>query len=226
MSRGGYFAIRPAVVLQVDAWADLSCSALGAWVRLRASAELTELPVSERAAERLGITPADLEALRAAGLLDESPDGVLAVGMPGAAAKNPSDDPERVRARVATHRAKVAAARERNTLDPKKETTPVHSIPFQSNEVTTVTALHAPEGVEDAYRQTLSLNEGEAVNRTEAAPGDVETTWCKTPREHRRLGYHDYDAKPFRCQLCGPSIDFEAKRRASQEKAASLAVSQ
>lgn len=205
MSRGGYFAIRPAVVLQADGWADLSCSELGAWVRLRASAELTELPVSERAAERLGVTLADLEALRAAGLLDEAPDGVLAVGMPGAAAKNPSDDPERVRARVAAHRARAAAAKgERKSLDPKKETTPLQSIPFQSNEVTTVTALRAPEVVKDVYRETLSLNEGlESVDRTETAPaiipGRPTVPECTDPRLHSH--YFDRNGQGA-CHTC------------------------
>jgi hypothetical protein len=171
MSRGGYFAIRPAVVLQADGWADLSCSALGSWIRLRASAELTELPVSDRTAERLGVTADDMETLRAAGLLEETPAGILAVGMPGPA-KNPSDDPERVRARVAAHRAKVAAAKgERKTLHPKKETTPVHSIPFQSNEVTTVTALHAPDGVDDEGTENDPQSEGvESEDRVVAVP--------------------------------------------------------
>lgn len=210
MSRGGYFAIRPAVVLQADGWADLSCSELGAWVRLRASAELTELPVSERAAERLGVTLADLEALRSAGLLDEAPDGVLAVGMPGPA-KNPSDEPERVRARVAAHRAAHPAPSkgERKPLHPKKETTPVHSIPFQSNEVTPLQVVTSPERLETDTRETVSMREeSEPVTRLEPTSNDGDrfaVPECRDPREHSGRYYFDASGRPS-CKYCTPKV--------------------
>ncbi len=141
MSRGGYFVIRPAVILQTDGWADLSCAAVGAWVRLRASAELTEQPVSERASERLGVTADDLETLRAAGLIDDTADGVLAVGMPQPG-KNPSDEPAAMAARKAKSRKTAKEAAEMLAASKPPSTPQVNSVPVHSRS-RKVTPRHA-----------------------------------------------------------------------------------
>lgn len=149
--RGGFFPIHLAVLLNGDAFPDLSAAALGAWVRLRALGEFTGEPVSPKAAARLGITSEMIDELRTAGLLDGE---LVAIGMPGIPRK-PSDEPEATRARK-------AAERERE----KQREKPSESNPIQSS--VTPSRVTERDGVEkdaddEAYEVWLSQVR---VNRT------------------------------------------------------------
>ena len=52
--RGGYVPVQVATLLQGDGFPDLSLAAVGGWLRIRATSELTGESVTARTAERLG----------------------------------------------------------------------------------------------------------------------------------------------------------------------------
>jgi hypothetical protein len=132
--RGGFVGIQVAVVLQSDAWPDLPCAALGAWVRIRATAELTGEPVGRRAIERLRIAPEDVAELVAVGLLTEADGRYEAVGMPEY--RYPSDSPEARRERQAASRAGMTVEEWRASHDvtPSPAPSPVNSNQLRSTQ--------------------------------------------------------------------------------------------
>ncbi len=140
-ARGGFLAIYPAILLSGDDFPDLSLAAVGAWLRIRATSEMTGEPVSSRTAERLGVTADVLAELIAAGLLTEAEGRLEAIGMPEAPGK-PSDSPEAIRGRVAKFREREKEA--------KRESNPLHSTPLQSNAVTRYGALPRDTSDDDA----------------------------------------------------------------------------
>jgi hypothetical protein len=103
MRRGGCVILQVSVLLQGDAWPDLSLAALGGWVRLQAAHELTGEPIGDRQTERLGVTSDALTELETANLVSRTDAGYLPEGMPDPDRK-PSDDPEATRARKALER--------------------------------------------------------------------------------------------------------------------------
>lgn len=174
MSRGGYYVMRPSIILHGPGWAGRSFAARGVWEVIRALNELTEQPVSIEEAERLGMSPDDLAELDNNGLLDTE-GGYTAMGMPQPG-KNPSDEPAAVNARKAKSRANRKAAKEaaeklaaeRDAPAPQRET-PVQSIPFQvtSSHAVTGRDIAPPDGEEpsagDVPKTEGSKSEGRAV---------------------------------------------------------------
>jgi hypothetical protein len=157
--RGGFVGIQVAVVLQSDAWPDLSCAALGAWVRIKASAELTGEAVGQRALERLGITAAELSELTEAGLLSKAGDRFEAAGMPEY--RYPSDSTDARRERQAASRAGLTVAEWRA----RQEVTPLSGSPVNS------TQLRSTQGDSPSRRVTSDTGRkatGETT-KTEAA---------------------------------------------------------
>lgn len=106
MMRGGFVAVQVATLLEGDAFPDLSLAAVGGWLRIRATSELTGEPVSSRVAERLGLTADVLAELVAAGVLEEVDGGHNAIGMPEPP-RRPSETPEAWTERQRRHRATV-----------------------------------------------------------------------------------------------------------------------
>ena len=230
MSRGGYLAIRIAVLLTGDSWSDLSGSALGSWVRIKATNELTEEPVSLRTAERLRVSADDLAELEAAGLLEEVDGLYQAVGMAAIKEPNKSDLPAAVAERMRRYRAR----QKEKAHTQEKEATPVLSSSVQVTEVTAgygVTPVRkkkrtarpsVPPALDRSDHEESSddpRTEGpESVEREESAPG-VESTWCEDLRSHRLGGQHGSRDGRFYCGICGPRLDF-------REQSASLAAAQ
>lgn len=140
-ARGGFLAIYPALLLSGDGFPDLSLAAVGGWLRIRATSEITGEPVSSRTAERLGLAADVLAELTTAGLLTETEGRLEAIGMPLAPGK-PSDSPEAIRERVAKFREREKEA--------KRESTPLRSTPLQSNAVTRYSALQRDTADDDA----------------------------------------------------------------------------
>jgi hypothetical protein len=178
-TRGGYLALRIAAILTADGWTDLSGSALGAWVRIKATNELTESGASARACERLGVTAADIAELEAAGLLEETRGLYEAVGMPGIKAPKPSDSPEAVAKRMREYRARQKAARENESPPPppKEEVQPsvVKVTPVTPG--LRVTTADAPRSTlnrpDDEARPTDPMEEGdEAAVRMGTTPSN------------------------------------------------------
>jgi hypothetical protein len=104
MTRGGYFPVLPARVLNDARWSELDLEALGAWVRLSAYADLMNEPVPMATAERFGVTGEILSRLADAGAAVLGEDGIEPVMM--APHKFPSDEPEAVLERVRRHRSR------------------------------------------------------------------------------------------------------------------------
>jgi hypothetical protein len=106
--RGGFVGVQVSALVTGDAWPDLTNAALGAWVRIRATSELSGDPVTPRQADRISSEPERAELL-SAGLLEVDGAGSFrAVGMPDYL--KPSDAPEQQRLRRAASRAGVSAA--------------------------------------------------------------------------------------------------------------------
>jgi hypothetical protein len=135
-ARGGFLAIYPAILLSGDGFPDLSLAAVGAWLRIRATSEITGEPVSSRTTERLGVTVDVLAELNAASMLEATDDHYLAIGMPDAP-RRPSDTPGAWSERQAARRAglTVDEYRARQTgevttlSDSPVRSTPLHSTP-------------------------------------------------------------------------------------------------
>lgn len=170
MSRGGYLALRIAVLLTGDSWTDLSVSALGAWVRIKATNDLTEEPVSLRAAERLGVSADNLAELEAAGLLEEADGMYSAGGMAGIKDPRPSDSPAAVAERMRRYRARQ---KEKSLPAPSEEKSPVTSSPVQVTSVTrsydVTETSETPEEPSERPNDPMR-EESESVDRTETAP--------------------------------------------------------
>jgi hypothetical protein len=126
--RGGYVAIFPAILLSGDGFPDLSPAAVGGWLRIRATSEMTGEPVSSRTSERLGVTADVLAELTTAGLLTETEGRLEAIGMPEAPRK-PSDSPEAIAARQRAYRDRHQA---NDSGRPSPAPPPVHSTPLYS----------------------------------------------------------------------------------------------
>jgi hypothetical protein len=125
-----------ATLLEGDTFPDLSLAAVGGWLRLRASGELTEGSVSQRQAERLDLTAEVLAELSTAGLLETFEGRYSAVGMP-AMNRKPSDEPEATRERQEGHRLGISVeelrARKENPPVPPVQSNPIQSVPVQSS---------------------------------------------------------------------------------------------
>ena len=112
---GGFVPVQTSELLAGDVFPDLTLAAIGGWVRLRATTELTGEPVARRAAERLGLDDAVLDELAAAGVVTFDRTGYLAGGMSDT--RYPSESPAEVKLRQAAHRAGVPVADYRARLE-------------------------------------------------------------------------------------------------------------
>jgi hypothetical protein len=117
MRRGGCVILQVSELLQGAAFPDLSLSALGAWVCLKAAEELTGEGIGPRQMERLGIGAEVLAELSASGLATCTADHWTAAGMPEPAGK-PSDAPEAVRERQEASRLGISVAELRSRKNP------------------------------------------------------------------------------------------------------------
>lgn len=112
--RGRWFRVYSRQVLQHPKFKDLSHAELGAWLDLRSAVDLLDgEPLADRTEATLRLrrrtkNPARLiDRLIAVRLLDEQPDGSLAIhDLDEHDRRYPSDEPQAIRARVAKHRAK------------------------------------------------------------------------------------------------------------------------
>jgi hypothetical protein len=127
-ARGGFLAIYPAILLSGDGFPDLSPAAVGGWLRIRATSELTGEPLTTRTAERLGLTADLLAELVGAGVLEETGGRYAAIGMPEPPRK-PSDTPEAIAARQRTYRERHRAVEVTTLSDSPVRSTPLHSTP-------------------------------------------------------------------------------------------------
>lgn len=110
--RGRWFRVYSRQVLQHDKFRDLSHAELGAWLDLRAAVDLIDEPLADRTEAVLRLrrrtkSPAKLlNRLIECRLIDVLDDGRLAIhDLDDHDGRAPSDDPERIRERVARHRA-------------------------------------------------------------------------------------------------------------------------
>jgi len=145
--RGGYIAVQVSALLAGDAFPDLSLAALGGWVRLRASNELTGEPVGERAAERIGLTPEVLAELTAVGLVEDSGARYRAIGMPEPK-RYPSNERPAIRDRVARFRARKQ--------DPSPDPSPsgqINSGQIKGNEVTSGNDVTEDDRAYEAFQR-------------------------------------------------------------------------
>jgi hypothetical protein len=124
--RGGFVAVQIAELREGETFPDLSNSALGGWVRLRALNELTGGPIGQHQLERLNLSEV-IDELQAAGVVSDDDDQFEAVGMPNP--HKPSDERGQVRARVSKYRAKRRNAQINSESDQiRSEVTPGNAL--------------------------------------------------------------------------------------------------
>jgi hypothetical protein len=206
-ARGGFLAIYPAVLLSGDGFPDLSPAAVGGWLRIRATSELTGEPLTTRTAERLGLTADLLAELVGAGVLTETDGRYAAIGMPEPPRK-PSDSPEAIAARQRAYRERHRAG-EVTTLS----RSPVHSTPLHS---TPGTALQRVTG-RDTHGLTVDVHKYDGI--VENSDAEPEDEWMEKGDDDR-----GGDPKPL-AELIGSFQEIMARKPEATRQAASTAES-
>lgn len=165
MRRGGCVILQISELLHGEMFPDLSLSALGAWVRLRAAYELTGEPIGKRETDRLGLSAAILAELVDAHVAEDHAGALVAVGMPEPE-RYPSDDAAQTRERQEAHRLGITVKelRARKQIPPAppvssdqiRSGVTSHDVTSRDTETTTVSSKDDDDGAHD--REYLSTH--------------------------------------------------------------------
>jgi hypothetical protein len=221
--RGGCVILQVSELLQGDAFPDLSPAALGTWVRIKATNEITGEPVGARQVERLGLVAEALAELVEARLVALTDGRYEAIGMPEPPRK-PSDEPEAARERQEAKRLGISVS-ELRAHQPSPAPSPVNSDQLRSDQVSRGHALSrvtsrdrrdGPTVPRGKYDGMVESGDREAEKRAAKAQRYLDAPLGNPVTSCRRCGGPGTDGNPLVTLASGTKHRFAPCPEASE----------